>query len=81
MNRMIHWKLLRQMTDDDTRAPADTVINDPQAGEPSKDIMGRIPSILPGAIEAAISWAEENGIDLRNAVTRVADSVSQDLPE
>jgi hypothetical protein len=58
-----------------------SVIDDLQAGDPSKNILGRVPSILPGAIEAAISWAEEQGIDWRNEVPKVADNVSQDLPE
>jgi uncharacterized protein (DUF433 family) len=66
---------------DGTRILAETVIVNLQVGESLQRIFDSYPSIPPGGVEAAILWAEKQGIEWRNEVPKVADNVSQDLPE
>jgi uncharacterized protein (DUF433 family) len=48
-----------------TRIPAETVILNLKAGHSLERIFAAYPTLPPGGIEAAIHWAESNGIDWR----------------
>ena len=49
-----------------TRIPAETVIINLRAGHSLERILDAYPSLPPGGIEAAILWAETNGIEWRH---------------
>jgi len=49
-----------------TRIPAETVIVNLRAGHTLEAILDAYPTIPPGGIEAAIMWAEANGIEWRH---------------
>jgi uncharacterized protein (DUF433 family) len=49
-----------------TRIPAETIIINLKAGHPIESILEAYPTLPRGGIEAAIVWAETNGIDWRN---------------
>ena len=49
-----------------TRIPVETVVLNLKAGHPVESIYASYPTLPRGAIEAAITWAEENGIDWRH---------------
>ncbi len=47
------------------RIPAETIILNLKAGHSFERILEAYPTLPPGGIEAAIVWAESNGIDWR----------------
>lgn len=48
-----------------TRIPVESIIANLKAGYPLTRILEAYPTLPPGGVEAAIEWAEENGMDWR----------------
>jgi uncharacterized protein (DUF433 family) len=48
-----------------TRIPVETIIMNLKAGHSFERIIDAYPTLPPGGLEAAIVWAESNGIDWR----------------
>lgn len=49
-----------------TRIPAETIILNLKSGHPIERIFSAYPTLPTGGIEAAIRWAEANGLDWRH---------------